>query len=380
MHVGIITGEYPPMQGGIGDYSRLLARHLVSLGAQVSILTSLQAASGDADIAVTNAISAWDGRAWLQARAWARERNINILSLQYQTAAFGMSPWVHFLPDVLRSLPFVTTFHDLRYPYLFPKAGTFRPWIVRRLAQESTAVITTNDEDAAQLQNVHLHSIIPIGSNLAAGISDEVARATLRTRWAKPDEFLIGYFGLINRTKGVDTLVEALKQLRACAIPCRLLIVGGTEGASDPNNAAYMNELRAQIAADNLHAYIDFTGFLSDTAAANALSVCDVVALPYTDGTSLRRGSLMAALALGCAIVTSIPQQASDTFNEGENMLLVPPNDPTALAGALSRLYQDAALRHKLRQGAASTAQRFAWSKIAQDHLTFFNHVLEANV
>jgi glycosyltransferase involved in cell wall biosynthesis len=316
----------------------------------------------------------------LQARAWASERNINILSLQYQTAAFEMSPWVHFLPDVLRSLPFVTTFHDLRYPYLFPKAGALRPWIVRRLAKESTAVITTNDEDAAQLQNVHSKSIIPIGSNLAAGVCDEVAQATLRARWSQPGEFLIGYFGLINRTKGVDALVEALKQLRARAIACRLLIVGGTEGTSDPSNAAYMNELRAQIAAHKLRDYIEFTGFLSDTDAANTLSVCDVVALPYTDGTSLRRGSLMAALALGCAIVTSIPHQASDTFNEGENMLLVPPHDPTALAGALSRLHQDAALRIKLRQGAVTTAQRFAWSKIAQDHLTFFNHILEANV
>ena len=45
------------------------------------------------------------------------------MNIQYQTAAYGMSPFIHFLPDALRPIPVVTTFHDLRFPYLFPKAG-----------------------------------------------------------------------------------------------------------------------------------------------------------------------------------------------------------------------------------------------------------------
>ena len=38
--VTFLTGEYPPMQGGIGDYTALLARHLQALGVESSILIS----------------------------------------------------------------------------------------------------------------------------------------------------------------------------------------------------------------------------------------------------------------------------------------------------------------------------------------------------
>ncbi|MCA9909634.1 MAG: glycosyltransferase, partial [Anaerolineae bacterium] len=128
MRIGIITGEFPPMQGGVGAYSRILAQQLAAQGHDIFILTDERARYEGDRIHLTNTIRRWDGRAWLKARAWAREHRLELVSLQYQTAAYAMSPWIHFLPDILRPLPVVTTFHDLRYPYLFPKAGVLRTW------------------------------------------------------------------------------------------------------------------------------------------------------------------------------------------------------------------------------------------------------------
>lgn len=376
MRIGIMTGEYPPMQGGIGDYTYLLAQHLTDQGADVSIFTDVRAQAQGA-IHVHPVVSRWDGRAWLQARSWASDQQLDIISLQYQTAAFAMSPWIHFLPEVFRPLPLVTTFHDLRFPYLFPKADALRTWIVRRLARRSTAVIATTDVDAAHLAEVTKKTIIPIGTNIAAQVFEPSQVSAERSHWAQADDFLIGYFGLVNRTKGLHTLIEALSKLRLCGTAAQLLIIGGTSGASDPTNSAFEQELRHQIAEAKLNDAIHFTGYLDDKNAALALSACDVIALPYTDGASLRRGSLMAALALGCAIVTTTPQHP-DRFISDSNMRLIPADDPASLAEALIALKNDPALRQSLRRAARETAQHFRWESIAHSHLAFFQGIVES--
>ena len=42
MKICLITGEYPPMQGGVGDYTHELAKAYIELGHQVVVLTSVR--------------------------------------------------------------------------------------------------------------------------------------------------------------------------------------------------------------------------------------------------------------------------------------------------------------------------------------------------
>ena len=53
---------------------------------------------------------------------------------------------------------------------------------------------------------------------------------------------------------------------------------------------------------------VRWTGREEDAEVSADLSACDLLFLPYLDGASLRRGTLMAGLAHGCAIVTTTPQ------------------------------------------------------------------------
>src|SRR5687768_10025944 len=148
MRIGIITGEYPPMQGGVGAYSQLLAREIAALGHDVFVFTHC-AAEQDERVTITPAIKTWGLGAILAAPRWADDHYLDIVNIQYQTAAYAMSPYIHALPDLFRSVPVVTTFHDLRHPYLFPKAGKLRDWAVMHLARTSDGCIVTNHEDAA---------------------------------------------------------------------------------------------------------------------------------------------------------------------------------------------------------------------------------------
>ena len=62
------------------------------------------------------------------------------------------------------------------------------------------------------------------------------------------------------------------------------------------------------------------------------------MALPYVDGASLRRGSLLAAIAHGKAIVTTEPRYPIEGLRHEDSVLYVPPNDPQSLADAVKRL------------------------------------------
>lgn len=379
MRIGMITGEYPPMQGGIGAYTRILAGEMAAQGHDLFVLTAAGADNHDPRVQVSASITRWNAASLFAARRWARDHRLDVVNLQYQTAAYGMSPLIHFLPDALRPIPVVTTFHDLRFPYLFPKAGLLRDWIVMRLARASAGVIATNHEDALRLADLRM-TLIPIGSNIAA--TDGAPRnpaAGRQLAGADADDFLIVYFGLVNRSKGLETLLHAVDALWRSGVRLRLGLIGSVPGSSDPTNAAYAREIDALIDRLDLAPLIHHTGYLDDASVSAYLAAADVIALPFADGASYRRGSLMAALQAGAAIVTTEPRVEIPAFVNGETMRLVPPGDPDALANTLRDLHQSPADRARLRLGAAALARQFDWTPIAAATLDFYRHIAGAS-
>jgi glycosyltransferase involved in cell wall biosynthesis len=53
---------------------------------------------------------------------------------------------------------------------------------------------------------------------------------------------------------------------------------------------------------------------------------------------------------------------------DGENALLVEPEDPAALARAIGRLAFDVALRARLSEGGRATSEALAWTRIAPQY------------
>ena len=384
MKIGFISGEYPPQQGGVGDFTRELARALIVAGHEAQVITgSAKHAAGckiEDGIVVQRIVHAWGLQCWHEIAEVVRLQRFDLLNIQYEPAAYAMQVGVNFLPSgwVRRKIktPIVTTFHDLLVPYLFPKAGPLRWKVVEYLASHSAAVIVTNEEDRSRLVRREAR-VIPIGSNIDPALAGEFDRTVERSRWGiRPDELALGYFGFLSLSKGGSDVMQALRALSDRGLPVKLLLIGGRAGSSDPTNAEYAAQVEHLIGSLGMTDRVIATGYLEPPEVSRALLICDVMVLPYVDGASLRRGSLLAAIAHGKAIVTTEPRYPIEGLKHEESVLYVPPGDPQALADAVKRILQDAALRTRLQTTVSEAAKLYTWDRIAAQTIEVFEQAV----
>ena len=370
------------MQGGVGAFTHELAHALAQLNHTPFVLTDHRVHSSDNTINVSGSVQSWNRASLIAAREWAQANRLDIVNIQYEAAAFRMSQIVHFLPRLLGNIPTVTTFHDLLVPYLFPKAGPLRFKAILALARSSGGVIVTNVQDERRLsveQGITRLCNIPIGSNVEASLPTDFDRGAWRVHHGIPaDAVVVGYFGFMNASKGVDILLEGLaKALNTANI--YLLMIGGRVGSSDATNVTHAEKITGMIEALGLQSRVQWTGFVEDSQVSSALTACDIVALPYRDGVSFRRGSFMAAIAHGCAIITTHPQIELPEVQDRTHALLIP-IDADALAAAIRELANDPGLRANLQANARELAACFTWDRIAALTADFHAEVLGAPV
>lgn len=387
LRVLFVSPEYPPVVGGLGDYTQHLAQSLASRGLEPIVLTSKSVPAQAGPVRIIPG-ARWDFLLLRHAEALARALKPDLLHIQYQTAAYGMHPAVNLLPRWLArrlpDLPVVTTMHDLRQPYLFPKAVPLRRWLTRGLVLHSRAVIATNSGDAVRLQEMATNeNLIPIGPNILPGAKADPWE--VRRHLNLPlGAHLIGYFGFLNPTKGVDTLLRAVAKLLDRDTPVVLAILGETTGPSDPTDRRHRSDLLKLAGTMKLEPHLRWTGPVSPEQLSQTLGALDACVLPYTDGASYRRGTLIIALAHGLPIITTDSTAPPDhpdappSLQPEQHCLLVPPNDAEWLSTAIARLLGDKALRERLMAGAKELATHFSWETIADRHLSLYQSLRSA--
>ncbi len=380
MRIGQITGEYPPMQGGVGAFTQELSRALSELGHEVFVFTDHRATElHNGRLQITADAHSWGWGTLSRIRRWAQAQKLDLVNIQYQAAAYDMAAFVHILPMRLDHVCVVTTFHDLLVPYLFPKAGPLRYQAVLTLARSSDGVIVTNRGDRDRLKSeksIANLEHIPIGSNITPSPPPNYDRAVWRAALGfQPSEIVVGYFGFLNASKGIETLLQALRIARNGGLPVKLLMIGGRTGTSDPANIVYAREVDEMIEDLGLLDHIIWTGFVESSAVSGHLLGTDLIALPYRDGVSFRRGSLMAALAHGCTIITTYPEVDTPDLIGDQHVRLIPPDSPTALAIAIEDLAENPDLRAQMGRSAQQLSVQFTWDTIAARTAAFFERV-----
>jgi len=153
--------------------------------------------------------------------------------------------------------------------------------------------------------------------------------------------------------KGIDVLIEAMARLRERLPGARLRIIGQGDD---------MRRLRRLAEKNNLNSAVEMPGHVSDVDLEKSLRECSVFALPSTgEGFGL---VFLEAMAKGRPCVGANAGGVPEVISP-ESGLLVPPNDPSALAAAL----ETALLRTWDRQAILARARTFSYGNFkAQLH------------
>jgi len=177
------------------------------------------------------------------------------------------------------------------------------------------------------------------------------------------------YAGQLYPWKGVDVLVEAM-----AAVPgARLVILGGIEGEADTRR------IRSLAEARGLAGRTEMPGPVPQARVADALGRAAVVVAPFLRAGMTERHTsplkIFEAMAAGRPIVASDLPSSREVLSDGENALLVPPGDVSALAGALRRVLADGDLARHLASGAWEAAPRYSWDARARALRELFEEV-----
>lgn len=160
------------------------------------------------------------------------------------------------------------------------------------------------------------------------------------------------FFGRINAYKGLGVLLEAWSHVTQRCPQAKLVIAG--RGHDLPK---YRERIESDPHCELLDRYIP------SEEVGRLFARCSVVVLPYVEAT--QSGVLATALAFGKPAVVTRTGSLPEMVDDGETGLVVPPNDPAALAEALTRLLIDDDLRQQMSQNTRAFAQsRFGWERL----------------
>jgi glycosyltransferase involved in cell wall biosynthesis len=191
---------------------------------------------------------------------------------------------------------------------------------------------------------------------------------TLQIFSLEPGKKMVLWQGILFPYKGVDLLLRAWQQVEAKYSDVCLVIAG--TGAPE-----LLQEIRAQVAELGLKQVKLHFRFISSEELVALYRAADVVVYPYRAITT--SGALATGLALGKAIVASDLPVFRELLTDGDNALLVAPEDTDALAGALIELVEGSALRERLEGNVrAMNFGEGAWLSIAQKTAAVYERVL----
>jgi rhamnosyl/mannosyltransferase len=161
-------------------------------------------------------------------------------------------------------------------------------------------------------------------------------------------ERVVLFVGRLVYYKGVEHLIRAMMEVRG-----RALIVG--EGPLEA-------ELKRLALRCGVAERVTFLGRVDDAALPAYYHACDVFVLPSTAASEAFGLVQIEAMACGKPVVnTMLPSGAPEVSVDSVTGFTVRPGDAGALAGAINRLLDDAALREKYGRAAAATAkERFS--------------------
>lgn len=373
MRILYLYKDYYPVLGGIENHIRVLAEGLHGRGVQTHVLVTntanrtVQETLGGVPVVKTarqiNVSSAPVSLPFFS----SLHRLEGGMDIAHAHMPYPPGEVAHLLAG--RARRFVVTYHSdiVRQRVL---GALYRPflWQVLRQARLIAAASPVYIQDSPFLRHYAAKCrVIHYGMDLArfdATPAVAAEAAAWRARYGKRP--LLLFVGRLRHYKGVNVLIEAMGQLPDATA----LIVG-----VGPFAAAWQQ----QVGAAGLHDRVHFLGEQPDAALAALYHAADIFVLPSTNRAETFGLVQVEAMASGRPVIcTELGTGTSYVNQHGVTGLVVPPNDPAALAAAARQLLADPQLRASMGEAGRQRAQQaFSIDAMLDRMLEFYAEALQ---
>jgi glycosyltransferase involved in cell wall biosynthesis len=278
---------------------------------------------------------------------------------------------VAWLASLMTGVPFSFTAHarDLYQETLNPAGLLGRKLRAARFAITCTEASRSHLSGFADGVPVHC-----VYHGLAEDLAPLLAESPSRLLPTATTVRALGVGRLVPK-KGFDVLVEACALLRRRGVAVQLTIAG--------EDGAHGAEVRRRIVARRLADAVRLAGPLGQTALLAEYRRATVFCLPCRVAADGDRDGipnvLVEAMACGLPVVTTGVSGIPELVVDGVNGLLVPADDPEALAEAVARVHRDPALAERLGRAAqAAVRQRFDGERLTARLAVLFQPLVAA--
>jgi len=299
--------------------------------------------------------------------------NADICSLQHEYNIFGGDDGVYVLSLLNKiKVPIVSTLHTiLKDPSVSQK------FIIQEIARLSQKVIAMSE-----LGIEILTTVFSIPENKISLIEHGVPDIKLNPVDSKKKLNLNGNrtiitFGLLNRNKGIETVLKALPLIVKKHPDVRYHILGKTHPVINKiSGEEYRNYLENLVDELKLRKYVHFENkFISKSDLNLYLSACDFCITPYLNEAQITSGPLSYSVGAGAATISTPFWHAQELLADGRGRLF-DFKDAEQLSDVLMELLDDPEKLKTLRKTAAEYGRTMIWPVKGQEYNQLFDDVL----
>ena len=382
MRLLVFTTQFPPAVGGVETMSWQLSKHLQSKGEDISVLTQQIPGAEMFDAGETLRIKRFQLDDPVTLMAKGRQKLALIETLRQAVEEWqadsvlctGWDPCAYIASIALPSssrIPYFLIAHGMelmQLPSGFAARRT-KAWMRRKALSSAKRIIAVSNFTRDRLIDLGVPqervSVVPNG----------VAPAeTQRNGSGSANGNILTTVSRLVPRKGQDTVLRTMPRLLE-QVPDAIYRIVGT-GPELPRLQALAQQLQ-------LNGHVEFYGQVSDSERERLLNECNVFVLATRETPTDFEGlgiAVLEAMQKGKPVVVTRAGGVPEIVEHGRTGLVVEPNNPEALAGAMIELLRDPARACAMGSNAQMVVrEKYGWDVIAGRYLDELKKSLEVS-
>ncbi len=377
----ICIGNFPPRQCGIATFTENLVNailnaaeiHSVSLEMEVIAMNDC-GKTYQYPLIVKNVIRYNVLDDYIRMAGYINHSGADICLLQHEFGVYGGESGVLILALIRRlKIPVISTFHTILHKPSFHQLE-----IMKKITAYSYRVVVMNRLAIGFLKDIYEVPCEKI-NYIEHGVPDfEINQAKLLpapSEWKNRKVMLT--FGLIGRSKGIETAIRALPFVVRKHPEILYIVLGKTH----PHilhyaGEEYRNNLQVMVKDLNLEANVQIINeYVNELELMSYLKSADLYVTPYLNKAQITSGTLSYAVGGGCAVISTPYWHAEELLAEGRGHLF-DFGDFNRLSEIINQLLDDPEQLSKLQRKAYDYGKTISWPLIGKAYLNLLISVI----